>query len=358
MLRSNALQRSSSSDTVASSPNDSEVSSLFDVARGSPSPGSASSDTDDSLDDVASKKAMSGKPIDTYGNEFQVPTFTMKEIHAAIPARCFERSIAMGLYYFARDLVLLGTAFAICHRYITPENIPSTLVRGVMWALYTFVQGLFGTGLWIIGHECGHGALMPSKTLNNSVGFVAHSILLAPFFSWKLSHSRHHKATGHMERDMAFLPRTREQYASRVGVMAHQLADMGEETPLAAAINLLGQQVAGFPLYLMTNFTGNDNHESQPEGRGKGKHNGFFTGVNHFNPSSPLYKNSEASSIVLSDLGLAAVVAIMSVVAMKNSWADVAVWYIIPWMWVNSWIGKLVRFSTFSTASSAHDHCF
>ncbi len=30
--------------------------------------------------------------IDTYGNEFEVPDFTIKDIRDAIPKHCFERS--------------------------------------------------------------------------------------------------------------------------------------------------------------------------------------------------------------------------------------------------------------------------
>lgn len=30
---------------------------------------------------------------------------------------------------------------------------------------------------------------------------VLHSFLLVPYHSWKISHSRHHKSTGHMGKD-------------------------------------------------------------------------------------------------------------------------------------------------------------
>ncbi len=41
--------------------------------------------------------------------------------------------------------------------------------------MYSFWVGLFGTGLWIIAHECGHQAFSESKALNNTVGWVLHS---------------------------------------------------------------------------------------------------------------------------------------------------------------------------------------
>merc|ERR1711977_670505 len=51
--------------------------------------------------------------------------------------------------------------------------------------------------------------------------------------------------------------------------------------------------------------TGHNKHEKQPEGKGMGKQNGWFGGVNHFNPSSPLYERKDEKLILLSDLGLA-----------------------------------------------------
>nr|QHB50178.1 delta (12) fatty acid desaturase [Sparassis latifolia] len=38
---------------------------------------------------------------------------------------------------------------------------------------------------------------------------IAHTILLTPYFSWKITHHRHHIAHASMERDQLFVPRTR-----------------------------------------------------------------------------------------------------------------------------------------------------
>ena len=64
---------------------------------------------------------------------------------------------------------------------ITPEflNLPNpylyTAARVALWTLYGFIAGLFGTGLWVIAHECGHQAFSESKFINNLVGWVLHS---------------------------------------------------------------------------------------------------------------------------------------------------------------------------------------
>lgn len=288
--------------------------------------------------DATGQKVQYGKLIDTYGNEFEVPDYTIKDIRDAIPKHCFERSGLRGLSYVFRDAACLAATFYLFHNFVTPEIIPSTPVRAVLWGVYTFIQGLFGTGLWVLAHECGHGAFSPSKHFNNLVGWIVHSSLLVPYFSWQMSHSKHHKATGHMERDMVFVPRTREQHATRIGKLAHELAELTEETPIHTFMMLVLQQLVGWPNYLMTNVTGHDCHEKQREGRGKGKKNGWGNGVNHFNPSSPLYENKDAKLVLMSDLGLAITISGLVYLGQTFGWANMAVWYFLPYLWVNHWL--------------------
>lgn len=290
----------------------------------------------------ADRKAPS-KLVDTYGNEFKVPDYTIKQIRDAIPARCFERSAATGLYYVFRDIACLATTFYIFHNYVSPENVPNQWVRYPLWAGYTFLQGLFGTGLWVLAHEAGHQSFSPSKVLNDTVGWILHSALLVPYFSWKISHGKHHKATGNIERDMVFVPLTREVYATRAGKMAHELHELMEDTPIMTLMDLFVQQIGGWPTYLLSNVTGHNNHERQPEGKGKGKVNGFRDGVNHFFPSSPLYEKKDENLILLSDLGIAITFGVLGLIGYNFGWANLAVWYIAPYLWVNHWLGLSSR---------------
>ena len=235
----------------------------------------------------------------------------------------------------------LAATFCLFHTFVTPQKISSTPIRALLWALYTFLQGLFGTGLWVLAHECGHQSFSPSKKFNDSVGWLCHSALLVPYFSWKISHSKHHKATGHLERDMVFVPKNRDQYASKFGYYAHELSELMEETPVSTATTMVFQQLVGWPGYVLANITGHNCHERQSEGRGKGKHNGFGGGVSHFDPSSPLYESKHAQLILLSDLGLAVTASILILLGKNFGWANLAVWYFVPYLWVNHWLGKL-----------------
>ena len=163
---------------------------------------------------------------------------------------------------------------------------------------------------------------------------------MVPYFSWKISHGKHHKATGNLARDMVFIPATRADYASRVGKTVAEISELVEEAPLKSAFDLLVQQLFGWPFYLLTNVTGHNNHERQPEGRGKGKRNGYFTGVNHFSPASPLYEAKDAKLIALSDLGLVLTGILLYFVGKNFGWLNLLVWYGVPYLWVNHWLGK------------------
>lgn len=104
-----------------------------------------------------------------------------------------------------------------CSIRLARSNLPNPayqLARAVIHTSISIWMGLFGTGLWIIAHECGHQAFSESKQINNAVGWVLHSILLVPYHSWRISHGRHHAATGHVTRDEVFVPKTRSEYGA------------------------------------------------------------------------------------------------------------------------------------------------
>lgn len=324
-LNRNPATESSVASSVSASP--------FDSPRQSPSSTSLSS--------LGEDQEQRTKMLDTNGDEFKIPDFTIKQIRDAIPAHCFHRSAITSLYYVFRDIAILATVFYLFNHYATPEYVPFMPARVALWTLYTVIQGMVGTGVWVLAHECGHQAFSPSKVLNDTVGWICHSALLVPYFSWKISHGKHHKATGNLARDMVFVPKTREQYASRVGKTIHDLGELMEETPILTASNMLLQQLFGWPMYLITNVTGHNNHAKQPEGRGAGKANGWFGGVNHFNPSSPLYEARDAKLIALSDLGLFITGSVLYYVGTTYGWLNLLVWYGIPYLWVNHWLGKL-----------------
>ncbi|GME84594.1 unnamed protein product [[Candida] boidinii] len=136
--------------------------------------------------------------------------------------------------------------------------IPNQYLRGVAWLTYAITLSLPYTGIWVMAHECGHQAFSDYGVVNDTVGWFLHSYLLVPYFSWKYSHGKHHKATGHMTRDMVFVPKTKEQFKKTRSEDGHSisLSEITADAPISTLINLIKQQFGGWIWYLLTDVTG------------------------------------------------------------------------------------------------------
>jgi len=259
------------------------------------------------------------KGLDVYGNEYVAPTFTIKEVLDAIPAECYKRSLLKSFGFVARDLFFVGLFGYVAASYI--HVIPWLSLRVLAWCAYSIVQGLFGTGVWIMAHECGHGAFSDYKSVNDTVGWILHSSLLVPYHSWRLSHSKHHKATGHLSKDTVFVPRDKDAFFSLRG-----LANNSEDAPITTLYYILLQQLFGWPSYLIRNATG-----QKYEGISKWRRN-------HFHPQSPLFEPRDAKNIIISDIGLA-IMSIVLYTAIQNfGFSTVFLMYFAPYLWVNHWL--------------------
>lgn len=99
----------------------------------------------------------------------------------------------------------------------------------------------------------GHQAFSTSKTVNNTMGLILHSFVLVPYHSWRISHAKHHAATGHMTRDEVFVPGSRsEKGIIKSGGTGRKvevekglvLDELLEDAPLYRLYHLLIQQVS------------------------------------------------------------------------------------------------------------------
>lgn len=180
------------------------------------------------------------------------------------------------------------------------------------------------TGVWVIGHECGHGGFSDYPLVNDTVGLVVHSFLLVPFFSWKFSHRRHHSNTGNLERDEVFVP--------AVASSSHAPHDDREEhkpllnqtfAALVRVARIAAMLVIGWPLYLLFNATG---HPSYPTGRW----------VNHFTPSSPIFSTPlERTLVVVSDIALLGVLSLFVYLSSLYSFVWFVKVYGVPYLITN-----------------------
>ncbi|KAJ8325371.1 hypothetical protein QVD99_006121 [Batrachochytrium dendrobatidis] len=253
------------------------------------------------------------------------PPFTLKDIRNAIPGHCFKRNTMRSIGYVVHDAILLAVLFFAA----TYIPLLPVVLQIVSWPLYWLAQGSVGFGVWILAHECGHGSFSPSTTINNIFGWVMHSIVLVPYFSWKYTHSKHHKGTGHMEKDEAFVPEVRSSMnysedsktTQKSETHVHQESFI-EDAPIVQLAGLLSMLIFGWPVYLLTHYTG----QTYP---------GW---VNHFNPYAKIFTEKNQIYILLSDLGIFLVLGAAYYACTIFGYLNVFMYYVMPYLVVNFWL--------------------
>lgn len=269
--------------------------------------------------------------IDQHGNSFEPPNFTMKQIYNAIPPHCFHPSTIRSLAYVVRDFFYIGVLLYTTQAY-TPL-LPYASLRGIAYGAYTVIAGMIATGIWILAHECGHGAFSKSKRLNNTMGFLLHSFLLVPYQSWRLTHAQHHKHTGDLERDTVFVPHSREYWTKlNHGADADpynlSLAHLTEDAPIVMMWHCMLHQLFGWPGYMLTNLSGQKGATGFPQ------HSHFW-----FGSDSAIFKDSDLPFVLLGDIGCAVMLGILGLAVNSYGWWDIIIYYGIPYLWLNHWVG-------------------
>ena len=72
-------------------------------------------------------------------------------------------------------------------------------------------MGFVVSGLWVIAHECSHGAFSTYPAINGAVGWTLHTMLLVPHFSWGFGHAKHHRRTNDLLEGETHVPATHEE---------------------------------------------------------------------------------------------------------------------------------------------------
>jgi hypothetical protein len=259
---------------------------------------------------------------------------SVQELRNAIPQYCFQPKLSWSFFYFARDLtystILLGALYYLLHTEFVSQ---STVAYYAVVNAYGFAQGVVWTGLWVIAHDCGHSGFSTSGFLNDLVGFTLHSALLAPYFSWKSTHRRHHIYANHIEKDLNYVPPRRGDYAEKIGQAAEMLEEVGQDAPVVLFLRIILQQTIGWNWYILSNITCPPTAVIK-QGMSAWRHS-------HFDPWGAMFRESENVAIVLSDIGcLMTIGALYHLYQVFGSFETLFWVYIVPWSWVNHWIGK------------------
>lgn len=256
----------------------------------------------------------------------------IRELREAIPDYCFTPNLFWSFFYLIRDLTYSAILLVALHKLLTSQAVVSSpTLYYLVVNIYGFCQGIVWTGLWVLAHDAGHSGFSNSSTLNDAVGFVLHSFLLAPYFSWKSTHRRHHIYANHIDKDLNYVPPQRNEYARKIGVAVEFLDEVGEDAPMVLFLRILLQQAIGWNCYILSNITCPSSAVI--------KKNMSAWRHSHFDPWGALFRSSEVISIILSDIGCLVTITGLYHLYLRLGSFETLFWiYIVPWTWVNHWI--------------------
>jgi omega-6 fatty acid desaturase (delta-12 desaturase) len=122
---------------------------------------------------------------------------TLNELKKVLGNDITVKSTKTSLSFAALDIFSTSFCIAIGWKYILPlintllttsaisNKILSSVLAGLLYFLYSAASGTAAIGMWVTAHECGHGAFSDNRFLQDTVGYIFHSILLVPYFSWQ-----------------------------------------------------------------------------------------------------------------------------------------------------------------------------
>lgn len=150
------------------------------------------------------------------GTVLDRPADTLLPVLRVIPPQCYERPNRRAWLLIGRSVgiwILLLAALAVSDAWYLV--IP-------LWVL----TGLAVSSLFVLGHDCAHGALFESKRLNRTVGRLLFVPSLHVYESWVIGHNRiHHGHTLRQGMDFVWHPLTVEEFRALgpFGRLQHRL---------------------------------------------------------------------------------------------------------------------------------------
>jgi len=271
-------------------------------------------------------QGLKGKALSLNAEDFP----KSRDLKAVIPADCFEPETAKSLGYLSMSLISTALCTAVGAAMV--GTIGTSIFTLPIWAAYSAVTGTVAMGLWVLAHECGHGAFSKNKKLQDAIGFILHSLLLVPYYSWQRSHAVHHQYTNHMELGETHVPeefgedgayQSRDRYISQFGV----------ENGLKVWGSVQGflHLVFGWPGYLLLGATG---------GPARGMTNHFYPNplTEPPMPKKELFPGNWKEKVYQSDIGIAAVVGGLLAWTACHGFGEVMALYGGPLIIINCWL--------------------
>ncbi|PWA68510.1 Fatty acid conjugase FAC2 B [Artemisia annua] len=203
------------------------------------------------------------------------PPFEYNDLKKAIPPHCFEKKLFRSLYAISIEILIMFTLYYVASNYF---HILPRFLSCVVWPVYWIFQGVMLVRSWTTGHECGHHSFCGYGWLDDTIGYLLHTFILTPYFSFKFSHANHHSHTNSLEYDETHIPKRK----------SHRLYYEVMNNPIGWMFTILLHITLAYPLYLICNYGGR-------------KYKGL---ASHFYPQSPIFKNSQRRKVFVSDVGI------------------------------------------------------
>lgn len=205
-------------------------------------------------------------------------------------------------------------------------TIPLQPSAFAIWVLYAVLTGTIATGCWVLAHECGHRAFHPNPRVEAWLGFVLHSLLFVPYFTWQRSHAVHHANCNHLEGGETHVPPRSETAAGR---LVSDLSDrMGPG--LFGTLSLFTHLVMGWPLYLLFGVTGGEDY-GMPTSH-------FWNGKTFRKGKRVLFGDSSRRLMFRSNLGLLVMLILLAMACIQFSMLRVMCVYGLPYLVINCWL--------------------
>ena len=211
-----------------------------------------------------------------------------------------------------------------------------------LWVMYAIIQGTVCMGLWVLAHECGHGAFSEYRIVNDTIGFIIHSALLVPYFAWQKTHATHHARCSHLLDGETHVPSLRRK-VERLYSAAIKLVGQDAFTGVNMIIHLL----LGWPLYILLHFTGSRRSPVTKER--------YTSTPNHFDPreANELFSRKNVTKITIGTAGVLFVISVLIYRSLVYGFTNVLRLYIGPYLVVNAW---LVMYTWLHHTSTAVPH--
>ncbi len=144
------------------------------------------------------------------------PGQSLNDVRMVIPDTCYERSISRALWVLLQAVAL----------YVLP--LVGLAMTNKWWALLVLwpLTGLAVAGLFVLGHDASHGALVDSRRLNRVIARLCMAPSAHVESAWDLGHNRiHHGYTTRQGFDFVWHPVTVEEYRAlgRSARLRHRL---------------------------------------------------------------------------------------------------------------------------------------